>query len=170
MFAMPSVQGAARVLSRRRILAAAAAAVVVTCVTPLGAALVLAPLTALAVGVLLPFALLWVDFEYEVPLDYWDGLYKSRFGTSGVAARNGPRGETPPVYPNGWFKIAESAEVPPGAVKVESVATCLSLLTLLSACASWGRSWCCSAGPGGSWVWWTPTVRISVRTWVSEAR
>ena len=117
MFAVPSVRAWGRVLSRGRAVAAVAAAAAVTATTPLWAAVLLAPLAALAAGVLVPFASRWAEFEYEVGLEHWNAVYRGAFGTAGVAARDGPRGPTPPVYPNGWFKIAESAEVPAGAVK-----------------------------------------------------
>ena len=72
--------------------------------------LLLAPLVFFVVKVVIPFY--FFDFYYELGTEYWDNVYKD-LGTSGVSKS---RGVTPPVYPNGWFKLANSRDVPKGKI------------------------------------------------------
>jgi cholesterol 7-dehydrogenase len=74
-------------------------------------ALILLPSAYFLIIILLPFAVPWIPFEYEVGLDYWDAKYKKQFHTSGISEA---RGHTPPVYSNGWWKLCDSYEVPTG--------------------------------------------------------
>ncbi len=120
MFSVPSKNALLRVLvprSRLRLALAAAATAALFVWAPFWSAVWLGPVVWIVAAVLVPFASPWSAFDYAVPLEHWNDMYQGKFRTAGVTAKSGPRGPTPPVYANGWYKIAESEEVPPLGIK-----------------------------------------------------